>query len=74
MNGTYIMWVELGRSLFLYVTAVSNALINGNGTGTKNVLNGFVHFGFRFSIQSSVFGGATTLCKHRKQPVPISVF
>ena len=34
----YVMWAELGHSLFLYVPAVSNVVTNGNGTGTKNVL------------------------------------
>ena len=42
------MWVELGRSHFLHVPAVSNVVTNGNGTGTKNVLKGTVRLGLSF--------------------------
>ena len=35
----YVMWAVLGHSHFLHVPAVST---NGNGTGTKNVLEGTV--------------------------------
>ena len=45
---------------FMYVPAVSNGVINGNGTGTKNVLKGHA-LGFEFSL-SSVYG-ATTVAK-----------
>ena len=31
----YVMWAELGHSHFLYVSAISNVVTNGNGTGTK---------------------------------------
>ena len=41
----YVMWAELGHSHFLYVSAVSNVVTNGNGTGTKNVLKGTVRLG-----------------------------
>ena len=54
----YIMWAELGHSLFLYVPAVSKAVTNGNGTGTKNVLRNRA-LGFVFSMQSSVYGTIT---------------
>ena len=33
----YIMWAEFGHFHFLYVSAVLNVVITGNGTGTKNV-------------------------------------
>ena len=58
----YVMWAGLGHCHFLYVPAVLNVVTTGNGTGTKNVLNGTVRKGFEFSIQSSVYG-ATTLAK-----------
>ena len=48
----YVMWAELGLSYFLYVPAVSNVVINGNGSGTKNVLKGTVRFGL--SLVSSL--------------------
>ena len=48
----YIMWVELGHRHFLYVSAVSNVVANGNGTGTKNVLKGTVRLGL--SLVSSL--------------------
>ena len=51
----YIMWVELGLSHFLYVSAVSNLITTGNGTGTKNVLKRNRALGFVFNIQSSVY-------------------
>ena len=41
----YVMQAELGHSHFLYVPAVASVVTNGNGTGTKNVLKGTVHFG-----------------------------
>ena len=55
----YVMWTELGHSHFLYVPTVSNVVTNGNGTGTKKVLKWNRALGFKFSIQSSVFGGGT---------------
>ena len=58
----YIMWAELGHSHFLYVPAVSNVVTNGNGTGTKNVIEWNRVLGFEFSIQSSVYG-ATIVAK-----------
>ena len=57
------MWAELGHCHFLYVPAVLNVVTTGNGTGTKNVLNGTVRLGLSFvSIQSSVYS-ATTVAK-----------
>ena len=47
---------------FLYVPAVLNVVTTGNGTGTKNVLKSNCSLGFKFSIQSSVYG-ATTVAK-----------
>ena len=41
--------------------AVSNAVTNGNGTGTENVLKRIVRFGFEFSIQSSVYRATPTV-------------
>ena len=58
----YVMWAELGHSHFLYVSAISNVVTNGNGRGTKNVLKWNRVLGFEFSIQSSVYG-ATTVAK-----------
>ena len=31
----YVMWAELDHCHFLYVPAISNVVITGNGTGTK---------------------------------------
>ena len=59
---TYAMWVELGHSYFLYVSAISNVATTGNGTGKKNVLKWNRVLGFVFSIQSSDYG-ATTVAK-----------
>ena len=57
------MWAELGHCHFLYVPAVLNIVTTGNGTGTKNDLNGTVRLGLSLvSIQSSVYG-ATTVAK-----------
>ena len=56
------MWAELGHNHFLYVSAVSNVVTTGNGTGTKNVLKWNRALGFEFSIQCSVYG-ATTVAK-----------
>ena len=44
---------------FLYVPALSNVVTNGNGTGTKNVLNGTVHLGL--SLVSSLLSIALLL-------------
>ena len=55
----YVMWAELGHSHFLYVPAVSNAVTNGNGTGTKNVLKGTVRLGL--SLVSSLLSTAQLL-------------
>ena len=41
----YVMWAELGHCHFLYVPAVLNIVTTGNGTGTKNVLNGTMRMG-----------------------------
>ena len=58
----YVMWAELGHCHFLYVPAVLNVVITGNGTGTKNFFKWNRALGFEFSIQSSVYG-ATTVAK-----------
>ena len=55
----YVMWAELGHSHFLYVSAVSNVVTNGNGTGTKNVLKGTVRLGL--SLVSSLLSTAQLL-------------
>ena len=55
----YVMCSELGHSHFLYVQAVSNVVTNGNGTGTKNVLEGTVRFGL--SLVSGLLSSATVL-------------
>ena len=44
---------------FLYIPAVFNVVTTGNGTGTKNVLKLNRALGFKFSIQSSVYGATT---------------
>ena len=51
----YIMWAELGHCHFLYVPAVSNGVITGNGTGTKRFKMEPCAW-FEFNIQFSVFG------------------
>ena len=56
------MWAELGHSFFLYVPAISNIATNGNGTGKKCFTRNRALW-FKFSIQSSVLGGATTVAK-----------
>ena len=56
------MWAELVHCHFLYVPAVLNVVITGNGTGIKNVLKSNRSLGFEFSIQSSVYG-ATAVAK-----------
>ena len=56
------MWAELVHRHFLYMPAVLNVVITGNGAGTKNVLKWNRALGFEFSIQSSVYG-ATTIAK-----------
>ena len=43
----YIMWNELGHSLFLSVPAISNVVTNGNGLVIKKVLKGTVHLDLR---------------------------
>ena len=56
------MWAELGHCHFLYMPAVLNIVTTGNGTGTKNVLNGTVRLGL--SLVSSLLSyGATTVAK-----------
>ena len=58
----YVMWAELGHFHFLYMPAVLNVVPIGNGTGTKNVVNGTVRLGL--SLVSSLFVyGATTVAK-----------
>ena len=44
----YVMWAGLVHCHFLYVPAVLNVVTTGNGTGTKNVLNGTVRLGLNF--------------------------
>ena len=51
----YVMSAELVHCHFLYVPAVLN-VTTGNGTGTKNVLNGTVHLGL--SLVSSLLSTA----------------
>ena len=46
------MWTKLGHCHFLYVPAGLNVVTTGNGTGTKNVLNGTVRLGL--SLVSSL--------------------
>ena len=58
----YVLWAELGHCHFLYMPAILNVVTTGNGTGTKNVLKWNRSLGFKFSIQSSVYG-ATTVAK-----------
>ena len=60
----YVMCAELGHSLFLYVSAVSNVVTNGNGTGTKNVLKGTVRFGL--SLVSSLLFSRRYYCSENK--------
>ena len=60
----YVMWAELGHSHFLYVLAISNIVTNGNGTGTKNVLKGTVHFGL--SLVSSPLSSCCYYCSESK--------
>ena len=55
----YVMWAELGHCHFLYVPAVLNVVTTGNGTGTKNVLNGTVRLGL--SLVSSLLSTALLL-------------
>ena len=58
----YVMWAELGHCHFLYLLAILNVVITGNGTGTKNFFKWNRALGFEFSIRSSVFV-ATTVAK-----------
>ena len=58
------MWAELGHSHFSYVPAVSNVVTNGNGTGTKNVLKGTVHF--CLSLVSSLLSSQRYYCSESK--------
>ena len=37
-----LITLQLGQSHYLYLPAVSNVVINGKGTGTKNVIKGTV--------------------------------
>ena len=60
----YVLWAELGHSHFLYVPAVSNVVINGNGTGTKNVFKGTVRFGL--SLVSSLLSSRHYYCSESK--------
>ena len=55
----YVMWAELGHCLVFYVPAVLNVVTTGNGTGTKNVLNGTVRLGL--SLVSSLLSTALLL-------------
>ena len=58
----YVMWAELSHCHSLYMPAVLNVVITGNGTGTKNVFKWNRALGFEFSIQFSVYG-ATIVAK-----------
>ena len=60
----YVMWAELGHSLFLYVPVVSNVVTNGNGTGTKNFLKVTVRFGS--SLVSSLLSSWRYYCSESK--------
>ena len=55
----YVMWAKLGHCHFLYVPAVLNVVTTGNGTGTKNFLNGTVRLGL--SLVSSLLSTAILL-------------
>ena len=52
----YVMWAELSHCYFLYLPAVLNIVTIGNGTSTKNVLNGTVRLGL--SLVSSLLSTA----------------
>ena len=54
----YVMWAE-ATAIFLYVPAVLNIVTTGNGTSTKNVLNGTVCLGL--SLVSSLLSKALLL-------------
>ena len=58
------MWAELGHNHILYVSAVSNVVTNGNGTGTKNVLKGTVRLGL--SLVSSHLSSRRYCCSESK--------
>ena len=58
-HATHVMWAESDCSHFLHVTAVSNVVTNGNGTGTKNVLKGTKRFGL--SLVSSLLSSEALL-------------
>ena len=55
----YVMWAVLDHYHFLYLPTVSNVVTPGNGTGTKNVLNGTVLLGL--SLVSSLLSTALLL-------------
>ena len=55
----YVMWAELGHCHFLYLLAVLNIVITGNGTGIKNVIKWNCALVFEVSIQSSVYSATT---------------
>ena len=55
----YVMLAELGHSHFLYMPVVSIVVTNGNGTGTKIVLKGTVHFGL--SLVSNLLSSVVLL-------------
>ena len=55
----YVMWAGLDHCHFLYVPAVLNVETTGNGTGTKNVLNGTVRL--VLSLVSSLLSTALLL-------------
>ena len=58
----YVMWAGLVHCHFLYVPAVLNVVTTGNGTGTKNVLNGTVRLGLSL-VSSLLSTGAATVAK-----------
>ena len=61
---THATHTELGHSHFLYVQAVSSVVMNGNGTGTKNVLKVTVRFGL--SLVSSFLSSRRYYCSEIK--------
>ena len=66
------MWAELGHSHILYVPAVSNVVITGNGTGTKNVLKVTVRFGL--SLVSSLLSSRHYYCSESETILYLDTF
>ena len=63
-HATYMYVGGVRPQPFLYVPAVSNGVTNGNGMGTKNVLNGTVRFGL--SLVSSLLSLRRYYCSESK--------